>query len=326
MLLGAVTLEPSQSTTSGMVPQAWANRILSCLDGDGMATRGNPTDHVPEHATAYAYTGLVLLAARGARFPLPPFRYFASRAFSRSEFEAWFRRMGWQFPRWVRGHGLLGSIRMSAGRLGWYRFWSGSQVGGGAMATLVMRAQLGSPEGRVPRVDEVPELEAFFELAAGRLEARTGLWRPWTSRLIRRHAGPGDVGGAAHFLWLYDRLGVRHPHPEAMLHEALRLQRPTGLFAERPGCMDLDCTHLLSYAARLGVRRDLHEVDDAMLRNGIAVLGHVLNPERLAEYQDSHGLPGALCALARVDAYLRWRGLEAGPSPTCDVLSAACWI
>lgn len=326
MLLCAVTLEPSQPAIGRMDPGAWAERILSCLDTDGLATRRNPTDNVTEHATAYAYAGLVLLRNRGARVALPPFRYFASPTFSRPEFEAWFRRMGLRFPRWFPGHGLRGSVRRSARRLGWYRFWSGAHVGGGVMATLVMRRQLSDPGGRVPRIDEFPELATFFELADRGIEPRTGLWRPWIKRVLSRHPGLGDVGGAAHFLWLYDRLGVRHPRAEVMLANALRLQREDGLFSNEPGCLDLDFAHLFSYVARLGVRENLHDVDDAMLRNGIAVLGRLLDHGRLDAYGESHRLPGALCAVAQVDSYLRWRGLESGPSPTRDVLSEACWI
>ena len=326
MLLCAVTLEPSHPAIGRMDTGAWVERILSCLDTDGMATRRNPTDHVPEHATAYAYTGLVLLRNRGARVVPPPLRYFASPTFSRAEFEAWFRRMGLQCPRWFPGEGLRGSVRRSARRLGWYRFWSGSHVGGGVMATLVMRSQLSDPEGRLPRVDKVPELVAFFDLANHALESRTGLWRPWIKRILSRRPDISDVGGAAHFLWLYDRLGVRHPRAEAMLAGALELQRDDGLFSNEPGCLDLDFAHLFSYAARLGVREDLHHVDDAMLRNGIAVLGRLLGHGGLEGYVESHRLPGALCAVAQVDAYLRWRGLESGPSPTRDVLSEVCWI
>lgn len=326
MLLCAVTLEPCQPRFRGIDAQAWADRIRSCLDDRGLATRRNRTDQVTEHATAYAYAGLVLLSGRGARVELPPFRYFTSPTFSRAGFEAWFDRMGFQLPRWAPGRGLRGSLRMSARHLGWHHFWPGSHVVGGIVATVIMRRQLGTAGGDVPRVRDVPELAAFFELADARLEARTGYWRPWTKRLLSKLPGVGDVGGAAHFLWLYDRLGVRHPYPEPMLRNALRLQRPDGLFSARPSCLDLDFTHLFSYAARLGVRRGLHEVDEAMLRNGIAVLTFVLERERLDAYQDSHGLPGALCAVAQVDAYLRWRGLEAGPSPTFNVLSEACWI
>lgn len=326
MLLGAVTLAPSHAVIGRIDAGAWAERILSCLDAEGLATRRNPTLNVPEHATAYAYSGLLLLRELGARVAPPPFRYFRSPTFSRDEFAAWFKRMGLRCPRWYPGEGLRGSIRRSARRLGWYRFWSGAHVGGGVMATLVMRHQLTDPEGRLPRVESFPALAAFFDLADHALEARTGLWRPWPKRLLLGRPDRGDVGGAAHFLWLYDRLGVRHPHAEALLASALGLQRRGGLFSEEPGCLDLDFLHLLSYTARLGVRRDLREVDGAMLRNGVAVLGHLLAPGGLADYDESHRLPGALCAVAQVDAYLRWRGLESGPSPTRDVLSEVCWI
>jgi hypothetical protein len=326
MLLCGLTLEPSVPLPSSMDPQRWADRILSCLDHDGLATRRNPTRHVTEHATAYAYTGLVLLRNRGARVGLPPFRYFSSPTYCEAEFTAWFNRMGLQCPRWVPGKGLKESLRISTERLGWYHFWPGSHVGGGAMATVIMRQLLEALDGRPPAVCEVPELDAFFRLANRMIDARTGLWRPWFRRLAAKHARLGDVGGAAHFLWLYDRLGVPHPFPEAMLRTALRLQSPDGLFMNRPGCIDLDFTHLFSYAARLGARRDLDEVDQAMLRNGVAVLNHLLQKGNLFAYEDSHGLPGALCSLAQVDAYIRWRGLESDESPTVNVLAEACWI
>ena len=326
MLLCGLTLEPSLPVPSSMDPQRWADRILSCLDTDGLATQRNPTRHVPEHATAYAYAGLVLLKGRGARVELPPFRYFSSPTFCEAEFTAWFNRMGLQCPRWFSGKGLEESLRISAQRLGWYHFWPGSHVGGGVMATVIMRNQLQLPGGRPPAVCDVPELEAFFRLADRRIDARTGLWRPWFRRLASKHASLGDVGGAAHFLWLYDRLGVPHPFPDAMLRTALRLQRPDGLFMNRPGCIDLDFTHLFSYAARLGASQHLDDVDRAMLRNGVAVLRHVVEHDNLVGYEESHALPGALCSLAQVDAYLRWRGLEAAESPTFNVLAEACWI
>lgn len=220
----------------------------------------------------------------------------------------------------------MGSLRMSARNLGWYNFWPGSHVGAGIMATMIMREQLKAPGGQVPAVQDVPELDAFFGLANDRIDAGAGCWRPRIKRLLRDQPSVGDLGGAAHFIWLYDRLGVRHPHPEPLLRHALRLQRPSGLFADRPSCLDLDFTHVISYAARLGAARDVDAVDEAMLRNGLAVLAHVLDEPRLGAYEDSHGLPGALCAVAQVDSYLRWRRLDSTASPTRNVLAEACWI
>lgn len=326
MLLCALALEPSQPIMRRVDAQAWANRIVSCLDADGLATRRNLTDHVTEHATAYAYAGLVHLRARGARIDVPPFRYFTSQAFSRTEFESWFDRMGRQAPRWFPGRGLMGSLRMSARHLGWHHFWPGSHVGGGIMATMIMREQLKAPAGQVPDVRDVPALAAFFDLANERIEAGTGCWRPRIKRLLGSEPSVGDIGGAAHFIWLYDRLGVRHPYPEPLLRHALRLQRPSGLLADRPSCLDLDFTHIIAYAARLGAARDIDAVDEAMMRNGIAVLSHVLEQARLEEHEDSHSLPGVLCAVAQVDSYLRWRRLDTTASPTRNVLAEACWI
>ena len=326
MLLCAITLEPSQPIMRRVDVQAWADRIVSCLDADGLATRRNLTDHVTEHATAYAYAGLVHLRARGARIDLPPLRYFTSQEFSRTEFEEWFARMGLQAPRWFPGRGLMGSVRMSARHLGWYHFWPGSHVCGGIMATMIMREQLKAPVGHVPCVNDAPALAVFFDLANERIDASTGCWRSRFKRPLWDKPSVGDVGGAAHFIWLYDRLGVRHPHPEPLLRHALRLQRPGGLFGDRPSCLDLDFTHIIAYAARLGAAQDIDAVDDAMLRNGMAVLNHVLDPARLEEFEDSHGLPGALCAVAQVDAYLRWRRLDPTPTPTRNVLAEACWI
>ena len=326
MLLCAITLEPSQPIMRRVDAQAWADRIMSCLDADGLATRRNLTDHVTEHATAYAYAGLVHLRARGARIDVPPLRYFTSPAFSRTEFESWFNRMGWQVPRWFRGRGLMGSLRMSARHLGWYNFWPGSHVGGGIMATMIMREQLKALDGQVPAVQDVPELDAFFGLANDRIDAGTGCWRPRIKRLLWPQPSVRDVGGAAHFIWLYDRCRVRHPHPEPLLRHALRLQRPSGLFADRPSCLDLDFTNAISYAAHLGAARDTGAVDEAMLRNGLAVLTHVLDQARLGEFADSHSLPGVLCAVAQVDSYIRWRRLDSTASPTRNVLAEACWI
>lgn len=325
MLLCGITLEPSLPMPRGFTPQRWADRILSCLDGNGMATRRNHTLHVPEHATAYAYAGLVLLSNRGARIDPPPLRYFSSATFDEAEFTRWFDRMGWEVPRWVPGKSLRESLRISARRLGWLRFWTGSHVVGGMIATLVMREQLAASADRRPPARDLPELESFFRLADRRIDPRTGLWRPRFKRLASRHGDLADVGGAAHFLWLYDRAGVPHPRPEPMLRTVLRLQRPDGSFMRRPGCIDLDCTHLLSYASRLGAG-DPDEVDRAMTCNGLAVLERLLGEGGLRGYGDSHGPPGAFCALAQVDAYLRRRGLESGRSPTFDVLSEVCWI
>lgn len=325
MLLCGLTLEPSLPMPGGFDPQRWADRILSCLDGNGLATRRNQTLHVPEHATAYAYAGLVLLDSRGARIDPPPLRYFPTGTFDEAAFERWFDRMGWQFPRWVPGRGLRESLRISARRLGWFRFWTGSHVVGGMIAAMLMRERLAASADRRPPTHDQPEVAAFFQLADRRIDPRTGLWRPFFKRLVSRHGDLADVGGAAHFLWLYDWTGVPHPSPEPMLRTVLRLQQPDGSFMRRPGCIDLDCTHLLSYASRLGAGSP-DEIDRAMACNGIAVLERLLARDGLCGHGESHSLPGALCALSQIDAYLRRRGLESGRCPTFDVLSEVCWI
>jgi hypothetical protein len=191
-----------------------------------------------------------------------------------------------------------------------------------------MRHQLASPHNKIPsNFSDIPELNAFFELADQYVESSTGLWRPLIKRMFQKHPHMGDFGGAAHFLWLYDRLGHKHPNPSALIQNALPLQKSSGLFKDKPFCIDLDFTHLFYYAARISpTNMDFSHVDMAMLRNGRAILDYINKGSRLAMYSDSHGLPGALCSLAQIDAYLRWRGIEQSPSPTFDVFSVVCWI
>jgi hypothetical protein len=280
----------------------WAALLQSCQDPEtGWFSRGNETPHFKEHATAYATGALALLGAR----PLHPFRWAARITSSEA-----------QTDKWLSG-------------IWWDEVWVGSHQGGGVAASLIMT-------GEAP--DEW--FEWYFRWLDREANPRTGLWqRAFYNRFTERPTMQ-DMGGAAHFWWIYQQRGRPMPYPERVIDTVLALQLESGLWDRKlvkgdfPYCINLDAVNGLK-GAWLELRgqgeeyrtRDIMNALDRYLARCQKVLTGEGAVERL--YDNSHDLPGAIIGIAEADEFYR---TATGKSrirtarPWRSVLDEICWL
>ena len=199
---------------------AWAERIRQHQDpDDGWFDRALLPGHGVPHATAFATGALRLLGSA----PATPLRY-AERLFAdRASIDDW-----------------LDGFR-------WTQIWTGSHAAGAAAAVI------DAPDGvALPREWGATVLDAL----EARVDARTGLWKRASHDRVLRRPTTLDLGGAAHFWWLFDRLGRPIPSPERAIESILALQRRTGIWGSRlfggrfPQGIDFDALHGLRIAWR----------------------------------------------------------------------------
>jgi hypothetical protein len=131
-----------------------------------------------------------------------------------------------------------------------------------------------------------------------------------------------DLGGAAHFWWVYHHLGRPIPHPEKVVASIVALQRETGLWGTRlfngayPQGIDFDALNGL----RLAWPQLSEEARSARRSQTVATLDRYacaadahLNADESVErvFRTSHKLVGTLNALAELD--LLYRTLTGSP-------------
>ena len=274
----------TRSTDPGR--REWASVIQAFQDRrTGLFEPGPAAAESTMHATAFATAALKLLGSR----PRHPHSWaeplFADRKAIR---------------RWIDS-------------LDWRQIWTGSHELG-AVAAII-----DAPEG----IDLPPEwagwtLEAFAE----KLDDETGFWKNGPLDRIWRRPTTIDLGGAAHFWWIYHHLGHPIPYPEKVISGALALQRRTGLWGTRlfngayPQGIDFDALNGLRLAwsqlpdENRSVRRD--EIVAALDRYSCAAEAHLDSAgsvERL--FRTPHKLVGTLNALAELD--LLYRTLTGAP-------------
>jgi hypothetical protein len=287
------TLGRLESLTDPGSRRRWANRILACQDDAGWFSRRNLRGHSREHATAYAIGGITLLeveAGEDHRHHVRPLEGIRPILRSPEHMRRWLGRMGLEGP--------LDPFRKN---LGWQYIWRGSHVAGGVAAALGMmgkRADAWWDEA----MPVAAWLEHWFDWLDAEVDPATGLWRRalW-NRFVRRPTLI-DLGGAAHFHWVYVRAGRPIPHPEAVVASVLSLQKPSGLYRDVPYCIDLDgnfCTlrawEELDGKARERWREPMERSLLASFDASLAALAGSLDLTDL--YRDLHALPGALAAL-----------------------------
>ncbi len=255
----------------------WAARIQSYQNGEsGWFDRGLLPGHGAPHATAFATGALVLLGSR----PLHPLRYAEGLFGDRARVDAW-----------------LDGFR-------WSQVWTGSHAAGAAAAVL------DAPQGL-----ELPEAWADTVLAAlgERLDPRTGFWKRALHDRVLRRPTTLDLGGAAHFWWLFDRCGRPIPRPEQAADGILALQRRSGLWGSRlfggafPQGIDFDALHGLRVAwrdASGGFRRARRERLARALERYTGTAHAMLTARGAVArlFRAPHKLVGTLNALAELDA------------------------
>ena len=280
----------------------WAGLIQSFQDpSTGWFDRGNETPHFKEHATAYATGALALLGAR----PRYPFRWAEKITASRKSTERW-----------------LGGIW-------WDVVWVGSHQGGGVAAALAMS-------------DSAPEewFDWYFDWLDHEVNPVTGLWqRAFYNRVITR-PNKNDLGGAAHFWWIYEYRHRPLPFPERVIDTCLKLQLESGLWDRKPRkgdfpyCINLDAINGLAASSRQlrsagqGYRTpDILAALEKYLRRTNQVL---TSPGALARlYTNSHDLPGALIGVAEADQFMKavaGQGRIQTRAEWRSVLGTICWL
>jgi hypothetical protein len=289
--------------TSDSGRREWASLIQSFQDPrTGRFRPGEAAAESATHATAFATAALKLLGAS----PLHPHAWSAPLFSDPDAVGRWFDSFNW------------------------CQIWTGSHELGAVAAVI------DAPQGvRLPAkwpdwvVAEMTE----------RVDGETGFWKNGALDLVWHRPTTVDLGGAAHFWWIYHHLGRPVPHPEKVIAHIVALQRETGLWGTRlfngahPQGIDFDALNGLRLAwsqlspqARSARRGRIV----AALDRYACVAGAHLNADGSVErlFRTPHKLVGALNALAELD--LLYREIAGRPkletsSPLRSALTRVAW-
>jgi hypothetical protein len=271
----------------------WAARILSCQDEKGWFTKGNKKGHPKEHATAYAIGALCLLEVEEdeqymAR--LRPIDGLFPLLKDPSYVTQWLERLDF---RWHLGNILEKN-------LGWHYIWRGSHIGGGIAAIIgMLEGVLNESWGW--KVDVEIWFRSYFEWLDQHVNPETGYWQRSFWNSLWKRPTVIDMGGAAHFYWIYEAKRRPFPYPEAVIKSTLHLQKQNGLYKEKPFCIDLDGNFLLirSYRQLAQDKQEIwrDKVLSAVNRSGKAILKFLSGQNIEQVYPDLHYLPGAIVGL-----------------------------
>ena len=276
----------------------WASQILECQDDQGWFTRRNVRGHPREHATAYAIGALRLLEVEPSEVYVERIRPMTALFPLLTDEKAlgrWLTRLGFRpTPR-----GILSKD------LGWHYIWRGSHVAGGVAAALAMTREL-IGQWWPGEVDLTSWFTRYFDWLDAHVNPDTGFWQRGFWNAFYRRPTVIDLGGAAHFYWIYEALGRPLRNPESIITSTIALQRDDGLYKDRPLCIDLDAAFGIVRAYRglpESQRRSLAgRVYRTAERNFEAIVRRLSVPLKDI-YSNSHDLPGALAAL------VEWTGL-----------------
>ncbi|HUT54079.1 MAG TPA: hypothetical protein VM658_11875 [bacterium] len=280
----------------------WAALLQSFQDPEtGWFSRGNETLHFKEHATAYATGALALLGAR----PLHPFRWARELTSSKAELGKWLSRIWWD------------------------EVWVGSHQGGGAAASLLMSG-------------EAPEewFDWYFDWLDREANPRTGLWQRAFFNKFTERPTMHDLGGAAHFWWIYQHRGRPMPYPRRVIDTVLGLQLESGLWDKKlikgdfPYCINLDAVNGLKAAwlelSGQGEEYRTHDIVSALDRYFFRCHEVLTKDGSVAGlYDNSHDLPGAIIGVAEADGFFRAATGKSRIRTSREwrsVLDVICWL
>jgi hypothetical protein len=273
--------------------EAWAEQILDCQDEKGWFSRHNLRGHPREHATAYAIGALRLLEIEPDEqyvAKIEPIEALEPILIDRDTFLRWITWLDFRPTPWD----ILDK------KLGWHYIWRGSHVGGGVPAIVGMTRDL-IEQWWPGQVDLDQWFTWYFEWLDAQANPKTGYWQRAFWNLVYRKPTLIDIGGAVHFFWIYEALDRPFPYPEAVIESTLKLQKDSGLYKDRPFCIDLDGNFCLirSYLQLSEERKSVYRdrVYDSAERNFEAIVKALTEKPLEDIYDDSHGLPGALAAL-----------------------------
>ncbi|MDJ0866896.1 MAG: hypothetical protein QNK03_12360 [Myxococcota bacterium] len=283
--------------------EAWVAHLQSFQHAEtGWFPPGGLAGHGRPHATAFATAALKLLGAQ----PRHRFAWAADRFGAQSAVERW-----------------LDSLR-------WSQIWTGSHAAGAAAALLDAPGHAALPAAW---------RDWLLDALTSRVDAATGLWKRGPLDAIVRAPTTIDLGGAAHFWWLFDRGGRPIPRPARALESILRLQRRSGLWGSRlfggayPQGIDFDAIQgmrLAWDALGPGRREALRpRIGAALDRYARAAGRHCNAPEFVARRsRTSHKLVGTLHAIAELallSEQLDGRVRVRTPRPWRSALTVVAW-
>jgi hypothetical protein len=287
------TLGELAEWTSRESRERWAESIIACQSEYGWFEKSNKRGHSKEHATAYAIGALRLLEMEEDEqyvTRLKPIQDLLPILTDSSYLRHWLERLDFCWnPKSILKKNL-----------GWYHIWRGSHVGGGVAATIGM---LGEVIGKVWKwnIDIGIWFELYFDWLNKHINPDTGYWQRAFWNRIWKKPTIIDLGGAAHFYWIYEVRKQPFPYPEAAINSTLSLQRPSGLYKDKPFCLDLDGNFIVVRSYRQ-LDKDKQErwrdkVFAAVNKSGQTIL-KILSEQNLGNiYADLHGLPGAMAGL-----------------------------
>jgi hypothetical protein len=185
-------------------------------------------------------------------------------------------------------------------KLGWHYIWRGSHVGGGIAAIIGMTRDL-FKKWWDEEINTDYWFERYFKWLDGHANPKTGFWQRAFWNRIYKTPTIIDMGGAAHFYWIYNALNHPLPYPEQVICSTLSLQRKDGLYKKYPFCVDLDgdlCV-IRSFLQLHDSKKPIYkeQVYQSAERNFNTILRELSEQPLERIYKDSHGLPGALAAL-----------------------------
>jgi len=296
------TIGELEERTTEESRREWAGLIQSYQDPEsGWFDRGNETLHFKSHATAYATGALVLLGYS----PLHPFRW--SDRMTKSEED---------MKKWI-------------GQIWWDVIWVGSHEGGGVAAALAMT-------GQAPK----EWYDWYLDWLDREVNPETGMWQRAFYNVIIKKPNMVDLGGAAHFWWIYQEKARPIPYPRQVIDTCLDLQLESGLWDKKPRkgdfpyCINCDAVnginaayfHLLTSGQEYRTE-DIARAYDKYLGRCREVLCAPGTVENL--YTNSHDLPGALIGIAEADLFFRKTTGESRiktKKTWRSVLEVICWL
>ncbi len=265
-----------EERTSAAGRAEWASVINRFQNPEtGLFDRGNDSGESTMHATAFATAALALLG----HSPATP-HFWAEELFADRE----------AIDAWLDG-------------FGWNQIWSGSHEAGAIAAIL------DAPGGiDLPTDWEEVAIQALED----RIDPATGYWKNGVMDVVLRRPNTIDLGGAAHFWWLYDHMDLEIPYPALAIEGILRTQKPSGIWGTRlfnapiPQGIDFDAMngYLLAWRVLSQSEREeyLPRIEESVNRYARAVYMHLSPAGAMQDlYHSTHKLVGLMNAIAETN-------------------------
>lgn len=299
--------------------QSWSQKILSCQDDNGWFIKRNLRGHSKEHATAYAISALKLLEIEESES-------YVEQAKPLNGIKDIFKTQR-NFNKWINQLGFKITLDDPVGHAGWHYIWRSSHLGGGIAAALGMTRKYHKKWW--PGTDTDRWFKWYFEWLDNEVNPQTGYWQRAFWNWFVTGATLIDMAGAVHFYWIYEKYGHSLPYPEKIIESTLKVQKKSGLYRDYPMCIDLDGNFCLTRAfnqlSEDKKEQYFDDVNKALTDNFEAVV-HYLNSHPLEDiYSDSHGLPGALAALAECQEFKGFSKME-GASMFNNSFDKVWWL